>query len=302
MTIPDFQSIMLPLLNLLADEQEHSLRETIDSLSEKFALSEEERLQLLPSGKQSMFNNRVSWAKTHLAKAGLLKTTKRGYFQITQQGLKVWKEHPQKITLKFLQQFPTFVEFKQPKNTELNSTDLEDDNKSTTPEEELESAFQKLNQTLASDLIEQIKLGSPRFFEMLVVDLLVKMGYGGTRKDAGQVIGRSGDEGIDGLINEDRLGLDVIYIQAKRWQNPVGRPEIQKFTGALEGFRARKGIFITSSSFTSDAQEYVERIDKKVILIDGDKLAQLMIEYNVGVSPVVSYEIKKVDLDYFMEE
>ncbi|MCT7997233.1 restriction endonuclease [Laspinema olomoucense] len=302
MTIPDFQSIMLPLLNLFADEQEHSLREIIDSLSETFALSEEERAQLLPSGKQSMFNNRVSWAKTHLTKAGLLKTTKRGYFQITQQGLKVWKEHPPKINNKFLQQFPKFIEFKQNKNSDLNSLDVDDDNKFTTPEEELESAFQKLNQTLASDLIEQIKSGSPRFFEMLVVDLLVKMGYGGTRKDAGQVIGRSGDEGVDGLINEDRLGLDVIYIQAKRWQNPVGRPEIQKFTGALEGFRAKKGIFITSSSFTNDAQEYVERIDKKVILIDGDKLAQLMIEYNVGVSPVVSYEIKKVDLDYFMEE
>ncbi|MCT7989613.1 restriction endonuclease [Laspinema olomoucense] len=302
MTIPDFQSIMLPLLNLFADEQEHSLREIIDSLSETFALSEEERAQLLPSGKQSMFNNRVSWAKTHLTKAGLLKTTKRGYFQITQQGLKVWKEHPPKINNKFLQQFPKFIEFKQNNNSDLNSLDVDDDNKFTTPEEELESAFQKLNQTLASDLIEQIKSGSPRFFEMLVVDLLVKMGYGGTRKDAGQVIGRSGDEGVDGLINEDRLGLDVIYIQAKRWQNPVGRPEIQKFTGALEGFRAKKGIFITSSSFTNDAQEYVERIDKKVILIDGDKLAQLMIEYNVGVSPVVSYEIKKVDLDYFMEE
>lgn len=302
MTIPDFQSIMLPLLNLLADEQEHSLRETIDSLSEKFALSEEERLQLLPSGKQSMFNNRVSWAKTHLAKAGLLKTTKRGYFQITQQGLKVSKEHPQKINLKFLQQFPTFVEFKQPKNIELNSTDFEDDNKSTTPEEELESAFQKLNQTLASDLIEEIKACSPQFFEILVVDLLVKMGYGGTRQDAGKVIGRSRDGGIDGLINEDRLGLDVIYIQAKRWQHPVGRQEIQKFTGALEGIRARKGIFITSSSFTPNAKQYVGQIEKKVILIDGDELAQLMIEHNVGVSPVVSYEIKKVDSDYFMEE
>ncbi|MCT7979593.1 restriction endonuclease [Laspinema olomoucense] len=294
---------MLPLLNLLADEQEHSLRGTIDSLSEIFALSDEERTKLLPSGKQSRFANRVGWAKTYLIKAGLLETTKRGYFKITEQGLKIWNEHPPQINTKFLQQFPTFGEFQEQNKKDLSSPNLESDtNSSTTPEEELESAFQKLNQTLASDLIEQIKAGSPRFFEILVVDLLVKMGYGGTRKDAGQVIGRSGDEGVDGLINEDRLGLDVIYIQAKRWQNPVGRPEIQKFTGALEGFRAKKGIFITSSSFTNDAQEYVERIDKKVILIDGDKLAQLMIEYNVGVSPVVSYEIKKVDSDYFMEE
>ncbi len=303
MTIPDFQSIMLPLLNLVADEKEHSLRETIDNLSATFKLSDEERTKLLPSSKQAMFANRVGWAKTYLIKAELLETTKRGYFKITQQGLKVWNEHPLQISTKFLQQFPSFVSFQQLNNKYLNSPSLNSDpNSTTTPEEELDSAFVKLNQTLASDLIEEIKTCSPRFFEILVVDLLVKMGYGGTRKDAGQVIGRSRDGGIDGLINEDRLGLDVIYIQAKRWQNPVGRQEIQKFTGALEGIRAKKGIFITSSSFTPNAKQYVGQIEKKVILIDGDELAQLMIEHNVGVSPVVSYEIKKVDSDYFMEE
>lgn len=303
MSIPDFQSLMLPLLQLLLDKEEHSLRETIDSLGNKFGLSEDDRQELLPSGKQSVFDNRVGWAKTHLKKAGLLETTKRGYFKIAQKGLEVLADKPEKIDVNFLQRFPSFVEFRQQKNKESHQAyrTLESPNDSTTPEEELESAFQKLNQTLASDLLEQVQNCSPRFFEILVVDLLVKMGYGGTRKDAGKVIGRSGDAGVDGLINEDRLGLDVIYIQAKRWETPVGRPEIQKFTGALEGFRAKKGIFITSSSFTNDAKEYVERIDKKVILIDGDKLAQLMIEYNVGVSPIASYEIKRLDLDYFTE-
>lgn len=302
MTIPDYQSIMLPLLELLVDEKEHSLQESIEYLADKFKLSDEERKELLPSGRQYAFDNRVSWARTYLKKAGLLESTRRGYFQITQRGLKIIHKNPQDINVKFLEQFSEFIDFKnnsQPDNKSGNNEVEIISNQ--TPAENIETAIQKLNQDLATDIIQNIKKSSPAFFEKLVVDLLLKMGYGGTRKDAGQTLGRSGDGGIDGIINEDRLGLDVIYIQAKRWENSVGRPEIQKFAGALQGFRAKKGIFITSSTFTKEAKDFVSRIDSRIILIDGQNLAQLMIEHNVGVTPFVSYEVKKIDSDYFTE-
>jgi restriction system protein len=299
MPIPDYQAIMLPLLHFVADEKEHSLREVIESLADHFRLTDEERKELLPSGRQPTFDNRLGWARTYMKKAGLLESTKRGYFRITERGSEIIRSNPTHINAKLLEQFSEFVEFKsftrgsQPDNSNLKADD------SQTPEEDIELAIQKLNQQLASDLLQAIKGCSPIFFEKLVVDLLVKMGYGGTRKDAGRTVGRTGDGGIDGIINEDRLGLDIIYIQAKRWENPVGRPEIQKFAGALQGMRARKGIFITTSTFTNEARDYVSRIDSKIILIGGEALAQLMIEHNVGVGPFASYEVKKIDSDYF---
>jgi restriction system protein len=301
MAIPDYQSIMLPLLKFAGDGEEHSLREAIEDLADEFSLTDEERKELLPSGRQATFDNRVGWARTYMKKAGLLESTKRGYFQITERGLDVLKQNPPEINNAFLRQFPEFVEFQTPKQRKVEEDTEQDISETRTPEEEIESAYQGVRQELATELLQTIKSCSPTFFERLVVDVLVKMGYGGTRKDAGQAVGRSGDGGIDGIIKEDRLGLDIVYIQAKRWDGPVGRPEIQKFAGALQGQRARKGIFITTSAFTQSAQDYVSRIDSKIVLIDGDTLAQLMIDYNIGVTTVTSYELKRMDSDYFEE-
>ena len=302
MTIPDYQSIMLPLLCFAADKQEHALRATIDALADEFALTDAERNELLPSGQQATFDNRVGWARTYLKKAGLFASTRRGYFQITDRGLKVLADKPAAISAKFLEKFPEFQEFRNDSKKTSAVAETEEEDTKKTPEEVLEQAVQQLNNNLAVELLQIIKECSPAFFERLVVDLLVTMGYGGTRKDAGQTIGRSGDSGIDGIIKEDRLGLDVIYIQAKRWENPVGRPEIQKFAGALQGMRARKGVFITTSSFTNEAQDYVSRIDSKIILIDGHQLAVFMIEHNVGVSPAAAYVVKRIDMDYFTDD
>lgn len=296
MTIPDYQTIMLPLLQLVGDEEEHSMRALTEALANKFDLTEEERKELLPSGRQPTFYNRVGWARTYMKKAGLLKSRRRGYIEITERGLSVLENGPSRIDINFLNQFDEFVEFRTRKDESTTDTDKRD---AQTPEEEIEEAYQQLRDSLAAELLDTIKENSPSFFEELVVDLLVRMGYGGTRKDAGQAIGKAGDEGIDGIIKEDRLGLDIIYIQAKRWDSPVGRPEIQKFAGALQGQRARKGIFITTSTFTQDALAYVNVINNKIILIDGDELAKLMIDFDVGVSTVATYELKQVDSDYF---
>lgn len=305
MTIPDYQQVMLPLLEFLADEKEHSLRNCTNSLAEVFKLSEEEKRKLLPSGQQEIFHNRVGWAKFYLEKAGLVQTVRRGVYKITSTGRKVLNDDPETVDNKFLEQFPSFVEFmknsSQSSNdkTEEKSKQLQED--TATPEESFEYAYQKLRKELANELLETIKSCSPEFFEKLVVDLLISMGYGGSRKDAGEAIGKTNDEGIDGIIKEDRLGLDTIYIQAKRWQSCVGRPEIQKFAGALQGQRAKKGIFITTSYYSKEAEEFVKNIDSKIILLDGLKLAEYMIDFNVGVSRVSSYEIKKIDSDYFVE-
>ncbi|MCP9465295.1 MAG: restriction endonuclease [Nitrospira sp.] len=302
MAIPDYQSIMLPLLQFAADEQEHSLREAIESLAAEFGLTEEEKKELLPSGQQPTFENRVAWARTYLVKAALLEAPRRGVFRITPRGREVLSQRPTAITVKFLEQFPEFLDFRTKRHESKEETQLSENRSLQTPGELLESAYQKLREDLAAELLKTVKECSPAFFERLVIDVLVKMGYGGSRKEAGKAIGRSGDEGIDGIINEDRLGLDVIYIQAKRWKDPIGRPEIQKFVGALQGHRANKGIFITTSSFTREAQDYVAKINSKIVLIDGEQLCQLMIDHNVGVTPVVSYETKKIDGDYFLEE
>lgn len=301
MPIPNYESIMLPLLKFISDKQEHSMREAIDHLADFFKLDEQEKKQLLPSGQQSTFNNRVGWARTYLKKAGLLESPRRSFIKITDLGLDALSKNPQKIDIKFLEQFPKFIEFrnfhKDRGEEEQNEERLE-----KTPQELLEYAYQGINNELAQELLERIKQASPRFFERLVVDLLLKMGYGGSLKDAGQTIGQSGDGGIDGIIKEDKLGLDVIYIQAKRWDGVVGAGEVRNFVGSLAGQHANKGVFITTSSFTKDALEYVKTIAHKVILINGEMLTQLMIEYNVGVSKLTSYEIKRIDSDYFEEE
>ena len=298
MTLPDFQAIMLPLLSFAADGNEHSLRESIEFIAEQFKLTDVERKKLLPSGRQYTFDNRVGWARTHLKKAGLLESTRRGYFQITERGNKVVQENPREINVKFLEQFPEFMDFRNGVKSESKSSNNDEDlPENRTPEEVIEAAIQKLNQELAAEILQTVKSSSPAFFEKLVVDLLIEMGYGGTRKDAGQTIGQSRDGGVDGIINEDRLGLDVIYIQAKRWDNSVGRPEVQKFAGSLQGFRARKGIFITTATFTKEAREFVSRIDNRIILIDGETLALLMIENNVGVTSLESYTNLKKECD-----
>jgi restriction system protein len=300
MAIPDYQSIMLPLLELAGDRSEHSLREAIEALADQFDLTDEERRELLPSGRQATFDNRVGWARTYMKKAGLLRSPKRGHFQITERGLEVLGENPTEISAAFLRRFPEFVEFQTGKPKDDATAPERDETQ--TPEEEIEAAYQRVRQDLASELLQSVKDTSPAFFERLVIDLLVKMGYGGTRKDAGQAIGRRGDEGIDGIINQDRLGLDVVYIQAKKWDNTVSRPEIQKFAGALQGQRARRGVFITTSNFSQGARDYVSLIDSKIVLINGETLAQLMIDFDIGVTGVATYDLKRVDSDYFTEE
>ena len=246
-------------------------------------------------------SNRIGWARTYIKKAALIETTKRGVNKITQRGLDVLKKKPSKIDVTYLAQFQEFKDFRALRHTTTEEEpEIAPSNK--TPEESLEGAYQKLREDLAADLLQRLKTCSPTFFERLVVEVIVRMGYGGTRKDAGKAVGKSGDGGIDGIIKEDKLGLDAIYIQAKRWENTVGRPEIQKFIGALAQQRAKKGLFITTSSFSADAEDCVSRIEAKVVLIDGETLTQLMIDHNVGVSTVGTYEIKKVDSDYFSEE
>ncbi|PAX58076.1 restriction endonuclease [Brunnivagina elsteri] len=272
MAIPDFQKIMLPLLQYASDEQEHSVRKAIEALVDTLNLNEEERKELLPSGQQTIFDNRVGWAKTHLKKAGLLETPKRGIFQISERGKKVLSDNPEYINIRFLDQFPEHIEFRNKKPTKNDNSSLEiieelaDIN--TTPQESIERGYQQIRKEIELEILNRVKSCSPDFFERLVVDLLIKMGYGGSRRDAGKAIGKSSDGGIDGIIKEDKLGLDIVYIQAKRWDTTVvGRPEIQKFVGALHGQRARKGVFITTSRFSQEAKDYVEVIDSKIVLI-----------------------------------
>lgn len=305
MPIPDYQSIMLPLLTLTSDNNEHSLRETIELLATQFNLTDEEREELLPSGTQAIFDNRVGWAKTHILKAGLLESPRRSIFKITTRGQQALAQNPTAINVNFLRQYPEYVEFIRPNNNSNNDQTVitqQIEQSQATPEEILESAYQNIRRNLAQELLIRIKASPPRFFERLVVELLVKMGYGGSLKDAGRTTQLTNDEGIDGVIKEDKLGLDVIYIQAKRWDNnAVGRPDIQSFVGALDGQRANKGIFITTSRFADTATQYVKTITKKVILIDGEELANYMIDYGLGVSTFTTYELKKIDSDYFGE-
>ena len=297
MTIPKYEEIMLPLIKLSSDNQEHQVREAYDNLAKKFNLSEKERKELLPSGLQTIFENRFGWAKTYLVKAELLESKKRGYFNITKRGSVVLQGNLKEINVEYLRKYPEFLDFQ--KSVKIPSSREKTE---STPFEIIENNFQLIISTLANELLQKVKESNPKFFENLVVDLLVKMGYGGTRRDAARVIGKSGDGGIDGIIKEDKLGLDVIYIQAKKWEGVVSRPEIQKFVGALEGQKAKKGIIITTSTFSKEAKEYASQINSKVILIDGAQLVDFMIENDIGVSKEIVYEVKKIDMDYFIED
>jgi restriction system protein len=303
MPIPDYETIMLPFLKFLGDKKEHPLNDALEHIYKAFNLTEREKKELLPSGTDLIINNRIRWAILYLKKAGLLESTKKGSYRITEKGFKILQEKPPKIDVKYLMRFPEFVRFKAPREEKKIPVAQKKITDSLNPMELLEDAHQKIKAELADDLLREIKTSSPRFFEAVIVGLLVKMGYGGSRKDAGQAIGQSGDQGIDGIIKEDKLGLDTIYLQAKRWEGTVGRPEIQKFVGALKGQGAGKGIFITTSTFSNDAIDYASKIDSpKIVLIDGEKLAELMIENNIGVSSIATYEVKKIDTDFFSEE
>jgi restriction system protein len=301
MTVPDYQTLMLPVLQVAGDGQEHTIGEAIEIIASHFGLTEEDRKELLPSGTQFRFDNRVHWARSYLKQAGLLESTGRGKFRITERGTTVLETNPPHINVKFLDQFPEFQNFRS-RSSRVEEHEVTEDEPTQTPEEILEASYQSLRNELAKELIDRVMGCSPRFFERLVVDLLVAMGYGGSRKDAGERIGQSGDGGIDGIIKEDRLGLDAVYIQAKRWEGTVGRPIVQAFAGSLEGVRARKGVLITTSTFSKEAKDYVDRIEKKIVLIDGEQLAQYMIDYGIGVAEVATYTVKKADLDYFGED
>lgn len=303
MAIPDFQSIMLPLLKSMADGQVTDLASRRKYLATSLGLSKEELETPLPSGTQPIFTNRVAWAAVYLQKSGLLARPKRGHYQITDRGKEVLAQKPEKIDVKFLLQFPEMKAFRTRKKTGAAETETSEDIAAEeTPEESLEKAYEQLRSTLADEVLSNVKSCSPSFFEHLVVELLVAMGYGGSRRDAGMAIGKASDEGIDGIIKEDKLGLDTIYVQAKRWSDSVSRPEVQKFVGALQGKHARKGVFLTTSTFSAGAREYASGIDPKVVLIDGETLAELMIDHGVGVSTHAIYELKKLDSDYFIEE
>ncbi|WP_010661893.1 restriction endonuclease [Marinilabilia salmonicolor] len=300
MAVPDYQSIMLPLLKMVADGKEYRIREIIELLSNEFDLSPDDRRELLPSGSQPLFDNRVAWANTYLKKAGLLHSENRGHVQITEQGLEVLKKNPSRIDNAFLKKFSSFNQFinkdQKPIKEDKGALEVKSDK---TPEEELENAWKSLNKTLASDLLEKVKEISPAKFEQLVIDLLLSMGYGGSRQEAGNLVGRTGDGGIDGIINEDRLGLDKIYLQAKRWENTVPIKEVRDFAGALLAQKARKGVFITTSDFPKSAYDFAHDIDRNIVLINGIRLAELMIEFKMGVSVKETYQVKEIDSDYF---
>jgi len=307
MAVPDYQSLMLPLLQFAARKgTEISTSEAVEALAKELGLTEDDLREMLPSGVQPTFVNRVGWAATYMKKAGLLETTRRGFYQITDRGRDLLEKQPKTINVELLRQYPEFREFEGPKDTRSSNKASKQkalsETSAATPLEQLEAAYENLRDKLADELLAKLKKVSPAFFEKVVVELLVKMGYGGSRADAGKAIGKSGDGGIDGIIKEDKLGLDVVYIQAKRWDsNPVGRPDVMQFVGALQAQRANKGIFITTSRFTEDASSYVSQIGSKIVLIDGEQLTNLMIEHDVGVSTVSLYPVKKIDSDYFEE-
>ncbi|AKU90928.1 restriction endonuclease [Vulgatibacter incomptus] len=304
MPVPGFQDLTLPLLQLLADGQDHLHSNVVDRLADRFDLTEAARKELLPSGRQTRFANRVGWAKTYLVKAGLVAPVSRGRYRLSEAGKQVLADTPERLDVAYLMRFPGVVEFTRGGGSPDGGAETPQPSAAaeTTPEEELEASYQALRARLGAELLERVKSCTPAFFERLVVNLLVEMGYGGSRKDAGEAIGRSGDGGIDGIIKEDRLGLDAIYLQAKRWDSTVGRPTVQAFAGSLEGVRARKGVLITTSGFSKEAKEYVDRIEKRIVLIDGKELARLMMDHSVGVSEVARYAIQKIDLDFFDDE
>ena len=303
MTVPGFQDFMYPFLKQLEDGKEYKLQDLYVLLAKHFNLTEEDIAEKLPSGKQTLLENRIGWARTYLKKSGLIKVVRRAVFKITEEGLKVINDpNLKRIDRKFLTRYESFNEFIN--NTSHNKkTPKESDEGEQTPLELIDYNYNILKNELQELLLEKILECSPAFFEHLIVDLIVAMGYGGSVNDAGRAIGKTGDEGIDGIIKEDVLGLDMIYLQAKRWKvdSTVSRPDIQGFVGSLVGKKASKGIFITTAKFSKEARNYAESIDKRVILIDGKELTHLMFKYNVGVSDENIFTIKKIDLDFFEE-
>lgn len=305
MPIPKYDEMYRAFLDCLADGQQHKSKEVKDVVAGVFSVSEKERTELLPSGKQQLFDNRIGWTRTYLKKAGLVQSPSRGVYVITPVGRQVLDENPPQIDNLFLQRFESFRKFISPNNEDTITAIPVEKVSSKTPQDILDEAFQQINTTLADDILNEIMKQSPAFFEHLVVKLLTQMGYGGSVDNAGMVIGQTGDEGIDGVIREDKLGFSLIYIQAKRWDcdKTVGRPELQKFVGALAGQGASKGLFITTAKFTKEAYQYAEKQHTtKVVLVDGTTLAKLMIEYDLGVSTEATYEIKRIDSDFFVDD
>lgn len=299
--IPDFQSVMLPVLKTLTLGEVVSTADVVQQISREFNLTEEQRAELLPSGKQTIIKNRIGWAITYLKKAGLLSSPKRAHIQITELGQSILAQNLDKINVRFLKQFESFREFHtvKPHNAQKAEAEQNGSEVPDTPDEQLQQAYQSLNESLAEEVLESVKQVSPQAFEQLVVDLMIAMGYGGARKEAGQATKLTGDDGIDGIINEDKLGLDSIYLQAKRWGNTVHRPEIDKFVGALTIKGARKGVFITTSEFSSGARMATNGLNISVVLVDGKQLAELMVEHSLGVSIKETYQVKAIDTDYF---
>ena len=304
MAIPDYHAFFGPFLEALADGQPRPTRVVVRAMGDRFALTDEERERRVPSGQQTYLANRVGWARTYLKKAGLIDQVRRGVVRITPEGQRVLAEKPAAIDHAFLRRYDSFRGFER---GEAGTIDppigrAVDPPIEATPDETIEAAYATIRRALAADLLTQIAACSPTFFERLVIRLLLAMGYGYPRPDAGRHVGGSGDGGIDGLINEDKLGLDVICLQAKRWQSSVGRPVVQAFVGSMEAYRAKKGVLITTSTFTADARDYLQRVDHKIVLIDGERLAELMIDHDVGVSTAQTYAIKRVDGDFFTED
>jgi restriction system protein len=302
--VPDFQTLMLPVLERLSVGGEQASSVIRQAVAAHLGLSADDLATMLPSGRQTTFGNRVAWALSYLKQAGLAESPRRGMYRMTPRGAGVLAEHPDRIDIQYLMRFPEFVAFRTagPETSESTPTKAVAEAIPLTPDEQIRLGYDRLQANLAAEVLERVRQVSPKFFEELVVELLVAMGYGGSREDASSVVGGSGDEGIDGIIKEDRLGLDTIYIQAKRWKENVGRPEIQRFAGAIQGQKARKGVFITTSTFTADARSYAANLQTTIVLIDGPQLAQLMLENGIGVSQTGMVRLLRLDEDYFIEE
>jgi len=303
MPIPDYQTIMLPLLKICASGL-IEIKDARDSISSQFKLTDEEKKIFVPSGSMPLINNRVSWASTYLVAAKLLDRPKRGFYTITERGKKVLGKSPDKIDINFLNQFDEFVEFRKYKKEKKDEKDTELHDILSTPDEKIGAAYEEIRSDVENELLSRILNGTPEFFEKLITQLLVSMGYGGADLDSGTHLGKSGDGGVDGVINEDLLGLDKIYIQAKRYtpDSIIGRPDIQKFAGSLIGFGATKGVFVTTSSFSKHADEYAQGVPQSIILINGKQLTSLMLDHNVGTRTKRTIEIKAIDEDFFLEE
>jgi restriction system protein len=308
MAIPDYQTLMLPVL-LLAANGEVKIGDIVERLADEFGLSENERTKLLPSGKQTVIANKAHWAKTYLKQAGLVTSTRRGFFEISEIGKSVLAERPSRVDVDYLMKFPEFVSFRnRTSGSDASEESAEKGAKpatrleaSETPEEIMRARHLQLNSTLGEEMLDRILSGTPAFFERLIVQLLLSMGFGGTATEAGRAIGRSGDDGVDGVVDQDALGLDRVYIQAKRYKadNSIGPAAIREFSGSLELHKATKGIFVTTSGFSKAAFDTAERLGKRIVLVDGQHLSRLMIKYNVGCRTEETLEIKRLDEDFF---